>query len=48
VHPGSHAQDAHRRDFGAENLAQAHQKLKEELGIDQIEGGLWTRLHRHA
>ena len=27
---------------------QAHQQLKEELGIDHLEGRSWTGLHRHA
>ena len=27
---------------------QAHQQLKEELGVDHFEGRFWTGLHRHA
>ena len=27
---------------------QAHQQMKEELGLDHFEGRSWTRLHRHA
>ncbi|MGK7865444.1 transposase [Falsiroseomonas sp. E2-1-a4] len=27
---------------------QAHQQLKEELGLDHFEGCSWTGLHRHA
>jgi SRSO17 transposase len=27
---------------------QAHQQLKEELGLDHFEGRSWQRLHRHA
>ena len=27
---------------------QAHQQLKEELGLDHFEGKSWTSLHRHA
>jgi SRSO17 transposase len=27
---------------------QAHQQLKEELGVDHFEGRSWQGLHRHA
>jgi SRSO17 transposase len=27
---------------------QAHQQMKEELGLDHFEGGSWQGLHRHA
>lgn len=27
---------------------QAYQQLKEELGLNNFEGGSWTGLHRHA
>ena len=27
---------------------QAHQQLKEKLGIDHFKGRFWTGLHRHA
>ena len=29
-------------------IEQAHQQLKEELGLDHFEGRCWTGLHRHA
>lgn len=29
-------------------VVQAHQQLKEELGLDHFEGRSWTGLHRHA
>jgi SRSO17 transposase len=30
------------------DLQQAHQQLKEELGLDHFEGRSWRGLHRHA
>ena len=30
------------------NCEQAHQQLKEELGLDHFEGRSWTGLHRHC
>lgn len=30
------------------DLRQAHQQLKEELGLDHFEGQSWQGLHRHA
>src|SRR3546814_8942315 len=30
------------------NCEQAHQQLKEELGLDHFEGRSWVGLHRHA
>jgi len=29
-------------------IEQAHQQLKEELGLDHFEGRTWTGLHHHA
>lgn len=38
-----------QRDQGVMDLfEQAHQQLKEELGLDHFEGRSWTGLHRHA
>ena len=33
---------------GAMGCEQAHQQLKEELGLDHFEGRSWQGLHRHA
>ena len=33
---------------GIVECEQAHQQLKEELGLDHFEGRSWTGLHRHA
>jgi hypothetical protein len=33
---------------GASICEQAHQQLKEELGLDHFEGRSWTGIHRHA
>jgi hypothetical protein len=35
-------------DKGGAIREQAHQQLKEELGLDHFEGRSWTGLHRHA
>lgn len=43
-----HPQDACRRDQAIWVCEQAHQQLKEELGLDHFEGRSWTGLHRHA
>ena len=36
------------RSRRAGSCEQAHQQLKEELGLDHFEGRSWTGLHRHA
>jgi SRSO17 transposase len=41
-------QNARRDDQGALGLEQAHQQLKEVLGLDHFEGRSWRGLHRHA
>ena len=33
---------------GSSHFEQAHQQLKEELGLDHFEGRSWQGLHRHA
>ena len=41
MHLGGHHQ-------GAMGCEQAHQQLKEGLGLDHFEGRSWQGLHRHA